>query len=323
MRAPRSNRCCPGSPTHERRDLHARRLPRARHGPRTSGIAGTPRGRARSARRCALRLACTHRSAAATREQLARVHAAELIDAVLDEPRRLRLAAARSRHGDVAAHPPKRRCAPRARSAPRSTRRSTGTQPRAFCAVRPPGHHATRDTPMGFCLFNNVAVGAAHALAAHGLSRVAIVDFDVHHGNGTQDIFWTDPRVLYASSHQWPLYPGTGARGETRRRQHRQRAAAAGSGLGRVPRRLRRRRAAGDRSLRARARADFGRLRRAPARPARQPESRRRRLRLDHARLVEIADRHAKGRIVSSLEGGYSLTALRESVAAHVAALGA
>jgi acetoin utilization deacetylase AcuC-like enzyme len=80
---------------------------------------------------------------------------------------------------------------------------------RAFCAVRPPGHHAAADRAMGFCLFNNVAVGAARALAA-GLSRVAVIDFDVHHGNGTQDIFYTDPRVLYVSSHAYPFYPGTG-----------------------------------------------------------------------------------------------------------------
>jgi len=84
-----------------------------------------------------------------------------------------------------------------------------GELDRAFCAVRPPGHHATADRAMGFCLFNNVAVGAARALAA-GLRRVAIVDFDVHHGNGTQDIFYGDPRVLYVSSHAYPFYPGTG-----------------------------------------------------------------------------------------------------------------
>src|SRR5688572_20678241 len=85
----------------------------------------------------------------------------------------------------------------------------------AFCAVRPPGHHATADVAMGFCLFNAVAVGAAHALAEHGLERVAILDFDVHHGNGSQAIFERDPRVLYLSSHQSPLYPGTGAADET------------------------------------------------------------------------------------------------------------
>jgi acetoin utilization deacetylase AcuC-like enzyme len=80
----------------------------------------------------------------------------------------------------------------------------------AYCLVRPPGHHATRDRAMGFCLFNNVAVAAAYARARHGIQRLAIVDFDVHHGNGTQDIFWDDPDVLYLSLHQFPFYPGTG-----------------------------------------------------------------------------------------------------------------
>jgi acetoin utilization deacetylase AcuC-like enzyme len=81
---------------------------------------------------------------------------------------------------------------------------------RAFCLVRPPGHHAEAATAMGFCLFNNVAIGAAHALS-RGLRRVMIVDFDVHHGNGTQALFYSDPRVLYVSTHAFPFYPGTGA----------------------------------------------------------------------------------------------------------------
>ena len=85
-----------------------------------------------------------------------------------------------------------------------------GEVQRVFCAVRPPGHHATATVAMGFCLFNNIAVAAAHACDKHGLARVAVVDFDVHHGNGTQAIFDTDPRVMYLSSHQMPLYPDTG-----------------------------------------------------------------------------------------------------------------
>ncbi len=87
---------------------------------------------------------------------------------------------------------------------------ASGHSRNAFCAVRPPGHHAEYEKAMGFCLFNNVAVGAYHARAAHGLQRVAVVDFDVHHGNGTQDIFQRDPDMLYCSTHQSPLYPGTG-----------------------------------------------------------------------------------------------------------------
>jgi acetoin utilization deacetylase AcuC-like enzyme len=90
----------------------------------------------------------------------------------------------------------------------------SGKAASAFCAVRPPGHHAERDEPMGFCLFNNVAVGARYARQRHGIERVAILDWDVHHGNGTQHIFEEDPTVLYASLHQYPLYPGTGAASE-------------------------------------------------------------------------------------------------------------
>ncbi|MDD3445922.1 MAG: histone deacetylase family protein [Zavarzinia sp.] len=91
----------------------------------------------------------------------------------------------------------------------------TGGAYSAFCAVRPPGHHAEPDQAMGFCFFNNVAVGAEHARVAHGLKRVAVVDFDVHHGNGTQAMFEKNPDLFYASTHQAPLYPGTGAAGET------------------------------------------------------------------------------------------------------------
>jgi acetoin utilization deacetylase AcuC-like enzyme len=191
----------------------------------------------------------------------------------------------------------------------------------AFCAVRPPGHHATANHAMGFCLFNNIAVGAAHALAAHGLQRVAIADFDVHHGNGTQDIFADEPRVLYVSSHQAPLYPGSG------------RAEDAGVGnLANAPlppgtgsqafRRawedvlLPRLDAFAPQLLLISAGFDAHR-----ADPLAQ-------LRLDSedyawltARLLDIARRHADGRLVSTLEGGYDLRALAASSAAHVEAL--
>ncbi|MCR5858720.1 histone deacetylase family protein [Mesorhizobium sp. J428] len=90
-----------------------------------------------------------------------------------------------------------------------------GRAANVFVATRPPGHHAEKVKAMGFCLFNNAAIAARHAQKTHGAERVAIVDWDVHHGNGTQDIFWTDPTVLYCSTHQMPLYPGTGAKTET------------------------------------------------------------------------------------------------------------
>ncbi|PCH95686.1 MAG: acetoin utilization protein [Rhodobacteraceae bacterium] len=90
-----------------------------------------------------------------------------------------------------------------------------GTATNAFCAVRPPGHHAEAQTAMGFCLFGSVVIGAKHALEHHGLERVAIVDFDVHHGNGTQDLVWNDDRIFFASTHQMPLYPGSGYAHET------------------------------------------------------------------------------------------------------------
>src|SRR5690348_10334470 len=192
---------------------------------------------------------------------------------------------------------------------------------RAFCAVRPPGHHATPDAAMGFCIFNGIAVGAAHALAAHGLERVAILDPDVHHGNGTQDIFRREPRVLYLSSHQMPLYPGTGARNER--------------GVGNVvnaplpP-------LAGSREFRAAwdeilfpALEDFRPqllLVSAGFDAHRLDPLAQLQLEVDDyawltLRLRGIADEHAGGRVVSVLEGGYNLEALRECAATHVAAL--
>ena len=199
----------------------------------------------------------------------------------------------------------------------------SGQTRRAFCAVRPPGHHATADTAMGFCLFNAVAVAAAHALAAHGLARVAIADFDVHHGNGTQAIFDQDPRVLYLSSHQSPLYPGTGQASE--------------NGVGNVvnaplaP-------GVGGQGFRAAWRDHL-----LPALEAFTPQLVLVSAGVDGHRLDPLADlgleaedygwigaelgasadRHAAGRLVSLLEGGYSLTALRECSVAHLRGLGA
>ncbi|HLI18138.1 MAG TPA: histone deacetylase family protein [Rhodanobacteraceae bacterium] len=197
----------------------------------------------------------------------------------------------------------------------------TGRTKRAFCAVRPPGHHATPNEAMGFCLFNSVAVAAAHALAVHGIERIAIADFDVHHGNGTQDIFRRDPRVLYASSHQMPLYPGTGA--------------ASGHGAGNIfnaplpP-------DAGSTEFRAAwevnllpeinlFRPQLVMISAGFDAHARDPLAQLQLAANDYTwitqRLVELADRHADGRVISALEGGYDLDALRECTAAHVAGL--
>jgi acetoin utilization deacetylase AcuC-like enzyme len=198
-----------------------------------------------------------------------------------------------------------------------------GPDRQAFCAVRPPGHHATADTAMGFCLFNNIAVAAAHALAVHGLQRVAILDFDVHHGNGSQAIFENDARVLYASSHQSPLYPGGGLADET--------------GVGNI---VNAPLPAGSASEAFRA-AWSERL--LPAVEAFAPQLVLVSAGFDGHRLDPLADlqlevedyrwlsaeiaalaaRHAQGRVVSMLEGGYSLTALRACSVAHLQGLGA
>jgi acetoin utilization deacetylase AcuC-like enzyme len=142
----------------------------------------------------------------ATREELLRVHTAAHVDRVAAaEGRRVRF------DPDTATGPLSYAAALRAAGAVVDAvdRVLDGALDRAFCCVRPPGHHATADRAMGFCLLNNVAVGAAAAVA-RGMKRVAVIDFDVHHGNGTQEAFWKDPRVLFVSSHQFPFYPGTG-----------------------------------------------------------------------------------------------------------------
>ncbi len=192
----------------------------------------------------------------------------------------------------------------------------------AFCAVRPPGHHAEKAQAMGFCLFNNVAVGAFHARAAHGLQRVAVVDFDVHHGNGTQNIAWSDPDFFYASSHQFPLYPGTGSKAET-------------GAVGNVVNAPLPPGASGPEFRQAWESRIF------PALAAFAPDflfisagfdghraDPLANMQLDESDfawvtggLCEIARDACKGRVVSALEGGYDLDALRRSSAAHVRAL--
>ena len=202
---------------------------------------------------------------------------------------------------------------------------ATGDAQQAFCALRPPGHHARPDHGMGFCIFNNVAVAARHAIRRHGLSRVLVVDWDVHHGNGTQDIFYEDPDVLFFSTHQSPWYPGTGMADET--------GIGAGAGT----------------TINCPFPANSGREeilgafreRLLPAAEAFRPDlvmvsagfDSRLGDPLGRFRLVDgdfremtlllrdVADRHAEGRLVSTLEGGYSLAGLAAGVASHVGAL--
>jgi acetoin utilization deacetylase AcuC-like enzyme len=192
----------------------------------------------------------------------------------------------------------------------------------AFVAVRPPGHHAETARPMGFCLFNSAAIAARYAQKQHGAERVGVVDFDVHHGNGSQDIFWSDRTVMYCSTHEMPLYPGTGAIGERGERNTIVNAPLrAGDG--------------GDQFREAFETAILPRLR--DFKPdmlilsagfdahTRDPLANLNLVEADYVwvtkKLMEIADQCGNGRIVSMLEGGYDLQGLSRSVAAHVTAL--
>lgn len=256
----------------------------------------------------------------ARREQLALAHTPGLLASLLDHP----VHGHRQIDADTAMSEDSLEAALRAAGAVCAAVDAVlgGDLRRAFCAVRPPGHHATRDQAMGFCLFNSIAVGARHALRQHRLQRVAVVDFDVHHGNGTQDILWDEPGAFYVSSHQSPLYPGTGDARET-----------GGSGrclnLPLAP-------GCDSRQFREAWRSEV-----LPALDAFAPQLLLISAGFDAHRLdplasvdlettdyqwlthelVDIAERHAGGRVVSALEGGYSLTALRQCSVAHVGAL--
>ena len=201
----------------------------------------------------------------------------------------------------------------------------SGEVPSAFCAVRPPGHHASADRPMGFCLFNNVALAVRHVQAAHGITRVLVVDWDVHHGNGTQDIFYHDRNVFYMSAHQWPLYPGTGRREETGEgpgagttRNYPLRAGSGdGEFLSAIDDGLAAAEALGPEFIFISAGFDAHRddpLAGLALTESAYAEATR--------RIRRLAERTAAGRIVSVLEGGYHLDALGRSAAAHIEALG-
>jgi acetoin utilization deacetylase AcuC-like enzyme len=196
-----------------------------------------------------------------------------------------------------------------------------GEAKNAFCAVRPPGHHAEPATAMGFCLFNNAVIGALHARATHGLRRVAIVDFDVHHGNGSQAVAETDADLFYASTHQMPLYPGTGSAKETGVGNIVNRPLRAGAGRDEF------RTAFGEWIMPALGHfapdlvivsAGFDAHADDPLAGLRLTEA-------DFTwvteQLLGLAERYCGGRLVSTLEGGYDLGALASSTAAHVAAL--
>ena len=191
----------------------------------------------------------------------------------------------------------------------------------AFCQVRPPGHHAESDRAMGFCLFSNAAIAALYARKMHGAERVAVVDFDVHHGNGTQDIFWSDKNLFYGSTHQMPLFPGSGALNE--------------SGVGNIWNAPLREGDAGDVFREAFTSriltplhnfapdvvvisAGFDAHKRDPLGGLQLVEAD---FMWATEELSKIAARHAKGRVVSMLEGGYDLEGLAKSVAVHVRTL--
>jgi len=256
-----------------------------------------------------------HEAPAATAEQLARVHDRRYVDAIeaaspasglryLDPDTALNphsVSAARHAAGAVV-HGVDLVCG--------------GEHQTAFCAVRPPGHHAESRRAMGFCVFNSVAVGAAHALAVHGLSRVAIVDFDVHHGNGTEEMFSDEPRVLMVSTFQYPLYPYSGVDNPAPNMVNVPLSTGSGGAEFRDAVRTRWLPALDDHEPELiLVSAGFDAHRDDPLAGLAFTED-------DYAwvtrELTGVAKRHAQGRIVSSLEGGYALGALGRSVVAHV-----
>jgi acetoin utilization deacetylase AcuC-like enzyme len=193
-----------------------------------------------------------------------------------------------------------------------------GEAKNAFCAVRPPGHHAETQKAMGFCLFDTAAVAARHAQKVHGLGRVAIIDWDVHHGNGTQAIFWSDPSVLYASTHQMPLFPGTGDLSETGAGNIFNAPLSPGDGTPEFKEAMRERILPAVRKFEPDLiliSAGFDAHHRDPLAEIR--------LEADDfawatAELMAIADRFSGGRVVALLEGGYDLKGLAASSAAHI-----
>ena len=257
----------------------------------------------------------------ATEEQLERVHTLEHIQSMLNgEPEE----GFRRIDADTAMSPGSPEAALRAAGAVvyAVDEVMSGHARNAFCAIRPPGHHAEPGRAMGFCLFNNVAVGALHARAVHGIKRPAVIDFDVHHGNGTQDIFAGDPGLFYASTHQFPFYPGTGSPAD--------RGVAGNIVNGCLPD------GAGSAEFRhtffevvmpalTQFDPDFIFISAGFDGHAADPLAGLRLTEDDFSwatgELVRFAEDHCQGRVVSSLEGGYDLGALASCTKAHVRAL--
>lgn len=257
----------------------------------------------------------------ATGEELALIHPKMFVQRILENVPETGL---RQIDGDTSLSPGSGEAALRAAGAAIAAVDAVmgGEAKTAFAAIRPPGHHAEPGAAMGFCVFNNIAVAAQHARHVHGLRRVAVVDFDVHHGNGTQAAFQSDPDLFFASTHQWPLYPGTGLPQER----------GCADNILNVPLPPR----SGSGEFR-----DAFEMRVLPALDQFAPElvlisagfdahdaDPLADLRLTEAdfgwattRICEIAASHAQGRVVSTLEGGYDLEALAKSSAAHVRAL--
>ena len=256
----------------------------------------------------------------ATREQLARVHSEEHLDFVYGS----------APSSGYAYLDPDTSMNPRSLSAALHAAGAVvkatdlvmgGDARRAFCAVRPPGHHATPERPMGFCLFNNVAVGAAHALEAHGLERVAVLDFDVHHGNGTEDAFHEDARVMLCSTFQHPYYPYSGANsGNDHIINVPLPAMTGGKGFRAAVERVWLPALERFRPQLVFVSAGFDAHREDPLAYLELDDED---YRWVTERLVEVAERDAAGRVVSTLEGGYNTQALGRCVVEHVRVLAA
>jgi acetoin utilization deacetylase AcuC-like enzyme len=254
----------------------------------------------------------------ATRAELERVHSADYVDAIF--------AAAPERgyaflDPDTSMNPKSLSAALRAAGAVAMATDMVmaGEVASAFCAVRPPGHHATPERPMGFCMFNNVAVGALHALEAHGLARVAILDFDVHHGNGTEDAFRDDPRVMLCSTFQHPYYPYQGAdSGNDHIINVPLPAMTDGGGFRAAVERFWMPALERHKPELVFVSAGFDAHRDDPLAYLKLGDEDYRWI---TEKLLEVARRHAEGRVVSTLEGGYNVDALGRCVVEHVGSM--